>query len=347
VPDSDDTNENDNNASSRNSTTRTGTAPGAGRRSTAGIRILQPSLDMPPVTCTWCCNWRFGVMILALILYIWGARRTCQRVLDKHHSTIVVYYQYLVLLTLIGLVLMRAVVSEVIRISVRHNLDMCQRLLAKHKNIVMVVGFSWGGAIGAELVAQGILGSYYCENNNNNNNNGDAQTTTKGQAHEPPAVLLIAPTTSLIASLSILNPYRTDAALRIVASWKKQSSTSTTSATSLLADVLPATDSVTTAGSAHNLPRVSSSPSSMTLIQVVHAQGDGCFCPHPERWQQHKRHSSTTLSIGERAAAVVEEHRHYVDLTIIQDENHIFQRSSTQRTLTDIMFHLLRKKGAI
>lgn len=70
---------------------------------------------------------------------------------------------------------------------------------------------------------------------NSTNNHGHHQ---QQQRHEPPAVLLIAPTTSLIASLSILKPYQTDAALRIITS-TAQSKSSTTE-TDIMADTTTA-----------------------------------------------------------------------------------------------------------
>lgn len=151
-----DVDDDDRTSSSSRMTSRSNSRP------SSGIRILQPRLDMPPMTCTWCCNVRFAIMMLVWFLYLWAARRMLQRA-----PVAAVYYQYLILLTLMGLVLMRAIVSEVIRMSIRYNLELVQGLLSKHKNnIVLVVGFSWGAAMGAELVAQGILGSYNNDNDN-------------------------------------------------------------------------------------------------------------------------------------------------------------------------------------
>ena len=118
---------------------------------------------------------------------------------------------------------------------------------------------------------------------------------------------MIAATTSLIASVSLVKPlYREDAALRI-----RSFSVANTDDRGVV------------------------DPLSMSLlatIQVFHAESDSFFCSNQSRWRM-------TPSAGARGISAVE-------LTLGQGENHAFHRSRTQRVLTETVLRLLRfKKG--
>jgi len=149
-----------------------------------------------------------------------------------------------------------------------------------------VVGFSWGGAVGAEMVARGLV----------------PQIPT----------LLLAPTTAWIATLSVLSPYRRDAALRLVDMVKGEDAKPTSDSGSPLTPL--ATEDASTPSSTSSLD-----------VQVVHAHGDTAFCPHPERWQLPSNNTSTS-SHSERPP---------IQLTMVED-NHVLFHPQSQREITAI-----------
>ena len=155
-----------------------------------GFRLLHPSIEMPPVTCGWCCTWQALVLLAAYVGFIWLVR----------HISLIAREGYgawaslgSVLLISVGTLLwIRLAASYAIQSAIQFNVNLCQRALLDH-DIDLIIGFSWGGAVAAELLTE--------------------------HPHEPfhgrqqPTVVLVAPTTSLVASVNAFQPI--DAALRL------------------------------------------------------------------------------------------------------------------------------------
>lgn len=149
-----------------------------------GATILLPKLPMPPFSGNW-CEPRFFLLSVALVVVPWMLFRFfIQRVALGAIGQILS-----VAATLFAtLYCARQLVAYIVRSSIQRGVDICRDLLHQQK-IDLVVGFSWGGAVLAELVVQGLL--------------GDNAANTRA--------LLIAPTTAAIASIT----GQPDAALRV------------------------------------------------------------------------------------------------------------------------------------
>ena len=208
------------------------------------VCILEPALDMPPVTAHWCFNPHFAVWATLYTLLVgWTLHLAC----GPFRNSLVTLVPSLGLSLLVAVLGGRLLVAHVVRRSLQVNVRLCQTLLERYP-ISLVLGFSWGGAVGAELAAQGLLSS----------SRPSTQTSSEAHQEHPTAIpnsdsgcipcLLVAPTTALISSLCRYSgaPYHTDAALRVV-----------------------------------NPPE----PIGTNNIHVVHGTYDAGFCPHPERWQ--------------------------------------------------------------
>lgn len=147
-----------------------------------GDHILQPSkLPMPPFGCSWCCHPKVAFMLGVLGVLLWFSFR---------RNAIIVWN---LLALLAAAIWGRLLIAVVVRTSIQTGVDSCMEAIRWYNNEsgrtnkVVLLGFSWGGAVLSELLAQGKLGD------------------------QPPPCLLIAPTTSLVASIS----FQKDSALRI------------------------------------------------------------------------------------------------------------------------------------
>lgn len=151
-------------------------------------RVLQPRLPMPPLLGLWWYDANFLAMLIALLGFFWVLRKIIQPRADRMSSGAWIVFVALSLsATILWIRLMAAVV---VRSAVRRGVETCQKLLEQH-NVVLVVGFSWGGAVLAELLVEALH---------------DHQ--------DLPAMLLIAPATAVVAEMAL----RTDTVLRLPAS---------------------------------------------------------------------------------------------------------------------------------
>jgi len=194
-----------------------------------GYALLQPAIEMPPITWGWCCH-SSQTLVLLLVVYgvfVWIVRMWWFR--DTHNWR---SYTGEVVMVLLGfLAVSRLIVALAVHSSMRYNVELCRQLVAKY-NASLIVGFSWGGAVAAEVLA------------------ADACSARMDPILlPPPAFLLLAPTTDVVARLNLWQPR--DAASRIITNH----STSTNNAAT-----------------------------TTTFVSVVHAMADSIFCPHPERW---------------------------------------------------------------
>jgi hypothetical protein len=140
---------------------------------------------MPPFPGLWCCHPAVVVatVVLGAILYF------------SFSSGVHIHIVQRLLMSLFALGWCRILVAVVVRTSI----DTSIRTVLKEglnenndeidPNKVLIVGFSWGGCVVAEMIAKGLVGG----------------------ADDQPSALLIAPTTSLVAKAALLE----DAACRI------------------------------------------------------------------------------------------------------------------------------------
>lgn len=201
--------------------------------------IIQPDrlLEMPPMTCGWCCRSKSLILVSSIYtVFLWWMRR--QLLLGAGHSF---SFRLAVIAGILcgTLLWLRMLLAFAVHTSIQHNVKVCRRILNQYHNsnesdIFVMLAFSWGGAVAAELLA--TLGD-----------GGDDATLTTPSI----CALLVAPTTSVVASLNLFQPK--DAALRITRNNVNHNNHMTSS----------------------SFPRVA----------VVHATDDPVFCPHPERWQ--------------------------------------------------------------
>lgn len=144
--------------------------------------FLEPSIPMPPMGCSWCLDIGMAMLAVMIGLTVWACV-----ILDdfiKSRAWLAVA-RLAVIVT--GLVLSRLCVAATVRGSMQKGVNIASRIL-REQNVAVVIGFSWGGGVLAEMLRLGLVGG-----------------------PDEPAVLLIAPTTVIMASFAM----RTDAPLTI------------------------------------------------------------------------------------------------------------------------------------
>mmetsp|Transcript_27613 Transcript_27613/g.42481 ORF Transcript_27613/g.42481 Transcript_27613/m.42481 type:complete len:246 (-) Transcript_27613:280-1017(-) len=137
--------------------------------------FIEPSIPTPPVGCSWCLDKSVLALAIVLIIMFWSSGR----VFVAHGLQSMI----LRLATMgICVFLVRLCVAGIVRGSVAKGVRVVKRTLQQNRdNVKIVVGFSWGGGVVAELIRQGVVGS------------------TPGQ----PSALLIAPTTALMSAVAL------------------------------------------------------------------------------------------------------------------------------------------------
>jgi hypothetical protein len=145
-------------------------------RSQGCHEIIEPSnlsLFMPPtIPGLWCCHPAVIIMTLMLGATIYFAVTANTTLLLR------------ILIILLALAWCRFLVGVVVRTSIETSIRKIRREGLNADNIdhnrVLIIGFSWGGSIVADMIAKGMVG-------------GENQSSA----------LLIAPTTSLVASVAL------------------------------------------------------------------------------------------------------------------------------------------------
>jgi hypothetical protein len=161
------------------------------------MSVLSPSIEMPPMTCGWCTHWHVILLFGLYAGFLWIILHSIQSFLA-------------VFLTIIGtMMFVRLLVACAVHQSVQSSIRIYQQLLTEYE-VDLVLGFSWGGAVLAELLtkSQQTLTTTLQEPFHNDNN---VAMATHHQ--RKPTILLMAPTTSIVASLNIFRSQ--DAALRL------------------------------------------------------------------------------------------------------------------------------------
>ena len=144
--------------------------------------VIEPknmNLFMPPLPGLWCCHPFVLLVILILILMVYLSITSKVSIFGR------------LLLVVLALACCPMLAGVVVRTSIETSIQIIYREIidkAIDHNNLLLIGFSWGGAVVAEMIARGMLG---------------------GQ--DQPSALLIAPTTSLVAKVA----FQRDAATRI------------------------------------------------------------------------------------------------------------------------------------
>jgi hypothetical protein len=136
--------------------------------------FLEPSIPMPPVGFSWCLDCGMVMLLLVIAVAIWACVALPDYIYNRAWLTAT-----RVLVVMASLVLARLCVAAVVRGSISKGVHIAETCMRHHKVAVMI-GFSWGGGVVAEMLRLGLVGG-------------------PGQ----PSVLLIAPTTALVASIAM------------------------------------------------------------------------------------------------------------------------------------------------
>lgn len=136
--------------------------------------FVEPAIPIPPVGISWCCNGAMLALLGALAFMIWA----CIALAD-YIDTRAWLALFRLAIIVVGLFLCRLCVAAVVRGSIKKGVLIASKYI-RQENVDVVLGFSWGGGVAAEMIRLGLIG-------------GTSQ----------PSVLLIAPTTSLMASFAM------------------------------------------------------------------------------------------------------------------------------------------------
>jgi hypothetical protein len=144
--------------------------------------FLEPRIPMPPVGFSWCLDCGMGMLVLIIALVIWAYVALPDYIYNRAWLTAT-----RLLVIMASAVLARMCVAAVVRGSIAKGVCIAETCM-RHHNVAVIIGFRWGGDVVAEMLRLGLVGG-------------------PGQ----PSVLLIAPTTSLMASIAM----RKDASMTI------------------------------------------------------------------------------------------------------------------------------------
>lgn len=136
--------------------------------------FLEPKIPMPPVGFSWCLDVGMFLLLLVIALATWA----CIALADYIDSRAWLAVACLAVI-IVSLFVSRLCVAVVVRGSIRKGVDIGAAAM-RQRNVDVVIGFSWGGGVVAEMLHLGLVGG-------------------PGQ----PAVLLIAPTTALMSSFAM------------------------------------------------------------------------------------------------------------------------------------------------
>lgn len=115
-----------------------------------GYRVLQPPIPMPPIS-----NWMTKTILAWSILLgavVWIGLTTATALRVERGASLAPKLVFLGTL-LVGLVGFRLLVMLVVRSSLKEGVQICRDLLRDYP-VVAVLGFSWGAALWAEVLAE-------------------------------------------------------------------------------------------------------------------------------------------------------------------------------------------------
>ena len=179
-----------------------------------GYRLVRPALEMPPMTIGWCCQWQVILLLSVYAMFLWFMRQWCRR-LRRQDTAWPVVGAYL--LILVATVLwFRILVALAVHSSIQSNVKKCRQLIEDY-NISLVLGFSWGGAVAAELLVDRKIAARHEKDatipTTPIHNYQERDNIVDTSQRHGISFLLMAPTTSVVASLDWFQPR--DASLRV------------------------------------------------------------------------------------------------------------------------------------
>ena len=145
--------------------------------------FLEPDIPMPPVGCSWCIDISMVALLGVVAVTIWACVAVAHLISSRALLVVV-----RILIVVVGIIFVRLCVARVVRKSIDKGVTIAQSYMRRQSDVAIVIGFSWGGGVVAEMLRLGLVGG-------------------PGQ----PAVVMIAPTTALMGSFAM----RKDAALSI------------------------------------------------------------------------------------------------------------------------------------
>lgn len=128
---------------------------------------------MPPMGFSWCCDLGMAMLAIVIAVTIWAC--IALAVYIESGAWLAVTRLALILVCMI---LSRLCVAAVERGSTGKGVNVASKCM-RQQNVAVVIGFSWGGDVVAEMLRLGLVGGM-----------------------DQPAVLLIAPTTALVAKVA-------------------------------------------------------------------------------------------------------------------------------------------------
>ena len=131
--------------------------------------VIEPSIPMPPMGCSWCCDISMVALVCVVGLMLWG----CQIAGSLKNLGMIIGTR--ILLVAVSLVLIRLCIAWLVRRSIDKGVQHAKRFLPP---TTIVIGFSWGGCVAAELLR-------------------------RERIREQPATIMIAPTTALVAAIAL------------------------------------------------------------------------------------------------------------------------------------------------
>jgi hypothetical protein len=109
------------------------------RRLLSSYHTVEPrNLPMPPFPGSWCCEVKVILMFAVLPVLLWTASR-----IHLYASSIV----WNILAAIVYLLWFRLLAAVVVRVSIKRSAQICMASIRQHEGNVIIIGFSWGGAV--------------------------------------------------------------------------------------------------------------------------------------------------------------------------------------------------------
>ncbi|KAI2503531.1 hypothetical protein MHU86_10913 [Fragilaria crotonensis] len=140
--------------------------------------FIEPNIPMPPMGCSWLCDWSMLVFSITFAFMIWGF--ISLGVVIQSSAFLLILCR--LLLIAMSSVLLRLGVAWIVRRSIERGVQQASCYLP---DVDLVIGFSWGGCVVAELLRRAQL-----------------KMIMDARVQPPTRAVLIAPTTALVASFA-------------------------------------------------------------------------------------------------------------------------------------------------
>lgn len=115
--------------------------------------FLEPKIPTPPMGWSWCWDWSVVCFFAVLVTMIWSTHAVGPILAAQHTQATVILTQ--IGLVLFSLLLLRLCLAWIVRSSIRRGVRLAKSYL---NDVTVVIGFSWGAGILAELVRLELVG---------------------------------------------------------------------------------------------------------------------------------------------------------------------------------------------